>query len=176
MASSSSLLTSKPLQWAIGSWSLFIAENYILSENRTYLITALGGDDQYHYLYGTCSTVAIGSIGYGYRYKIKGAGPMRWEKLGGGSGIPRSAQMAGLVALSMAFGMMSQSAPKLQIPFAPVEQEMENNTKDTNALSVPGPTTNAPQSPKKWKVRCPFDFTHPHSNLLEGGSDIRGID
>lgn len=45
----SALLKSKDMQWAAGGWIFFVAENAILSENRTYLIQELG-DDNYHYV------------------------------------------------------------------------------------------------------------------------------
>ena len=50
--------SSKGLRWASGGWSFFIAENLVLSENRTMLIDQLG-DDGYHYLYGFFSTAAM---------------------------------------------------------------------------------------------------------------------
>ena len=33
---------SPAMRWAVGGWSFFIAENAILSENRSFLIDSLG--------------------------------------------------------------------------------------------------------------------------------------
>ena len=56
-------------RWAVGGWTFFIAENFLLSENRTWLIDEIG-DDNYHLVYGFFSTVACSSIGYGY-FKLR---------------------------------------------------------------------------------------------------------
>ena len=79
MAASSSraLLSSTSMKWAIGGWSFFIAENTILSENRTTLISNFG-DDMYHICYGTLSTAAMSSVFYGYFKKVKHAQPLLW--------------------------------------------------------------------------------------------------
>ena len=50
------------VRWAVGGWTLFVCENAVLSENRTWLIDSMG-DDKYHVFYGTCSTIATVSIG-----------------------------------------------------------------------------------------------------------------
>eukprot|EP00429_Kryptoperidinium_foliaceum_P035047 CAMPEP_0176166482 /NCGR_PEP_ID=MMETSP0120_2-20121206/85149_1 /TAXON_ID=160619 /ORGANISM="Kryptoperidinium foliaceum, Strain CCMP 1326" /LENGTH=72 /DNA_ID=CAMNT_0017504031 /DNA_START=12 /DNA_END=227 /DNA_ORIENTATION=+ len=64
-----SALKYPAIRWAAGGWAFFIAENAILSENRTYLIQELG-DDRYHLVYGTLSTIATASIGYSF-YSIR---------------------------------------------------------------------------------------------------------
>lgn len=161
-AMSSKLLTN-PLKWAVGSWSLFIAENFVLSENRTYLINEVG-DDNYHYIYGTCSTAAVGSIIYGYFYKVRGSGPFRWIQ---SIPIPLHTKIPGFIALSAGFGLMSQTAPKFQLPLA--------YTADTDKSGKMS-TAESRSTMKKWKVRCPFDFTHPESKVLDGGIEIRGVD
>jgi len=150
----STLLRSPSLKWAMGGWSFFIAENYILSENRTWIIEKLG-DDAYHYVYGTLSTAACTSIGYGYLYKVKNMGPLAWAI---NSPVPLSAKAFSFVALSLGFGLASQTFPKLQIPIhyvneAPVERKGSNFPEDL----VPS------KSGSKWKVVCPFDFTDARS-------------
>ena len=159
---SSKLLTS-PLKWALGSWSLFIAENFVLSENRTYLINAVG-DDNYHYMYGTCSTAAVGSIVYGYFYKVRGNGPFRWVQ---SMPMPLYTKIIGFIALSAGLGLVSQTAPKFQLPLA-YTADNENSGNQSTASKK--------SASKNWKVRCPFDFTHPESKVLDGGIEIRGVD
>ena len=53
--------------------SFFIAENFVISENRSWIIEKLG-DEGYHMMFGTISTAAMASTAYGY-YKIKGSAP-----------------------------------------------------------------------------------------------------
>lgn len=61
----------KGVRLIVGGWSLFIAENLVISWNREALVTALGGEGTYKALYGTISTAACASIITGYfRYGI----------------------------------------------------------------------------------------------------------
>jgi uncharacterized membrane protein len=110
MSSIISLATSNPsLRWAAGGWAFFIAENAILSENRTWLIEELG-DDRYHLCYGTLSTIATGSIGYAFHL-------IRKQQNATLRLAPSPAAAVGAWAfLSMGLAMASQVAPKLQIP------------------------------------------------------------
>ena len=160
-ATSSTSASASGLKWAAGGWSLFIAENLLLSENRTYLIDRLG-DDGYHGLYGTLSTVAMCSVAYGYRYKVRGQGPFAF------SGRPAPAALAASFALqALALGMVSQSAPKFQIPVHLVNEsssgaaaDAKNNTATTTQVkAAPAPAAGGSQ----WKVRCPFDFSDSKS-------------
>ncbi len=166
-ATSSSSASASALKWAAGGWSLFIAENLLLSENRTYLIDRLG-DDGYHGLYGTLSTVAMGSVAYAYRYKVRGQGPFAF------SGRPAPAALAASFALqALALGMVSQSAPKLQIPVhlvndsssgAAAAADAKNNTATTTQVKVAPASAPAPAAGgSQWKVRCPFDFSDSKS-------------
>lgn len=172
MSASAKILSLSPanaIKWSVGSWSLFIAENYILSENRTAIIAAVG-DDNYHYIYGLCSTLAVSSIVYGYQYKIKPAsssvpGMMLWAK---NAPVPLPARIAAFVSMGLGLGLVSQSVPKLQIP---LEYRNGNISATANEASASSPAANA-ESSKKWKVRCPFDFTDGKSKSLEGGSAI----
>ena len=160
----STTTSSSALKWAAGGWSLFIAENLILSENRTYLIDQLG-DDGYHGLYGTLSTIAMGSVAYGYRYKVRGQGPFAFNPAAGGRAGPTS--LAASFALqALALGMVSQSAPKLQIPVHLVDGSGSADAASA-AKAAAGPA--APTAPasggsgSQWKVRCPFDFSDSKS-------------
>uniref|UniRef100_A0A7S3QGG0 NnrU domain-containing protein n=1 Tax=Chaetoceros debilis TaxID=122233 RepID=A0A7S3QGG0_9STRA len=183
MSASAKILSLSPanaIKWSVGSWSLFIAENYILSENRTAIIAAVG-DDNYHYIYGLCSTLAVSSIVYGYQYKIKPAsssvpGMMLWAK---NAPVPLPARIAAFVSMGLGLGLVSQSVPKLQIPLEYRNGNGNISATANNEASASSPAaartaaenSNA-ESSKKWKVRCPFDFTDGKSKSLEGGSAI----
>jgi uncharacterized membrane protein len=137
------------IRWAAGGWTFFIAENAILSENRTWLIQQLG-DDQYHLCYGTLSTIATASIGYAY-YVIKKAAPLTAKP----PTLHMTAIIGGWTFLFSGLAMASQLAPAFQIPVAMVDA---NANASSNANPTVGPS--APStSPMKLQVRCPFDFT-----------------
>ena len=112
---------------AIGGWIFFIAENAILSENRTALIEYLG-DENYHLLYGTFSTIATASIGYGY-YRISGLTSL-------GTKVSPLNRLTSWGFMSLGLILASQALPKMQIPF------MVGGSEDG----------------MKVQVRCPFDF------------------
>eukprot|EP00979_Chaetoceros_neogracilis_P000593 scaffold141_cov238-Chaetoceros_neogracile.AAC.3 len=167
------------VKWAAGSWSLFIAENFVLSENRTTIISKLG-DDNYHYAYGLCSTAAVGSIAYGYQYKVKNQGPMLWKA---GSAVPLPGKIIAFMCLGLGMGLMSQTAPKFQIPLEYIngesseKQKIEKEEASSQAKTLPSTELSAPpSSSSKWKVRCPFDFTDAKAESLEGGVELHGMD
>lgn len=170
LSSISELLSSSSFRWAVGGWSFFIAENVVLSENRSFIIEKLGGDeDVYHYVYGACSTFAVGSIFYGYRYKVK---PASYSALSAPV-IPKRFLAGAFLFQGVGAILASQSLPKLQIPFylgSSSKQEIEN---------IPTATSNNSTTNNKWKVRCPFDFSDSKS-FTTGGTDSayepRGLD
>jgi hypothetical protein len=140
------------VRWAAGGWTFFIAENAVLSENRTYLINHLG-DDNYHALYGTFSTIACVSIGYAY-YKIRRTPniPSQLILRKKTSRPPVLAAVGSFVFLGLGLGMASQAVPKLQIPVA-----ISGNSEGT-----------------QFQVRCPFDFS---DRRMEGSGDsIHGLE
>ena len=143
-------------RWAVGGWAFFIAENVVLSENRTYLTEALAGEggtaasegeSRYGLVYGAMSTAACASIALGYR-KVRGAPPLQWP-IASSPPTLRLGVSLGLQALAMAG--LSQALPKLQVPVAAV----------TEPTPVGAATAPATASGTKWKVRCPFDFGKP---------------
>lgn len=154
--------SSPAVRWAVSGWAFFIVENAILSENRTYLIEMLG-KEPYHAVYGTCSTIAMGSIGYAYKYKLPPVAKT----------TPRMSALAlSWTCLTAGMVMASQSLPKLQIPVA-----LQRTTQDSTSVvpsQVDQPST--PSQPSSWKlqVRCPFDFTDDKSTSV--GADVRGLD
>lgn len=146
------VVTSSPVQWAASGWIFFVAENAIISENRTWLIEQLG-DEQYHLIYGTFSTAATASIGYAY-YKLR--------KESSGSSIspinrlPVRNMVASWTALALGLIMASQTLPKMQIPFmmAPSNENHQGSTL------------------YRLQVRCPFDFAEKH----ESNEAVRGLE
>ena len=58
-------MSASTLRWAVGGWSFFIAENVIISHNRTEIIEAFG-NDAYHAAYNTLSKAATAAIGWGW--------------------------------------------------------------------------------------------------------------
>ena len=170
-----SVSSSSALKWAVGSWSLFIAENFILSENRTELIQHLG-DDNYHLLYGTCSTTAVASIIYAYRYKVRGVGPLAFGVSSLHGAIPMSSRIASFFFHAVGLVMASQAIPTLQIPvhyYTLVEPLSKDPSSFIDLNSTP--TTG------KWKIRCPFDFTDKYSQTaattsVQKDDHIKGLD
>ena len=185
------------IRWAAGGWTFFILENYILSENRTYLIQELG-DDKYHAAYGTLSTVATASIGYAY-YTIRQAFggtaaslssinnvPPKFLTLWSKRPPPIPNVIGAWVCLSVGLTMASQSLPKLQIPFALVQQQINDEVLPSSSSSQQqqhGPQPLPPQksSPERregggyqFQVRCPFDFTDKKMKTLDAGSNSDG--
>lgn len=131
---------SSPLvRWAAGGWTLFVVENAVLSENRTWLIDSLG-DENYHAFYGTLSTIATASIGFAY-YKVTKKTPpipsqlIRWKA----NASPTMVSGIGSwVCTSIGLVMASQVAPTFQIPVS--FSSSDNNSR------------------MNLQVRCPFDF------------------
>ena len=162
-----SVLQSPATRWAVGGWSFFIVENVVLSENRSYLIQQVG-EDSYHTIYGTLSTIAMGSTAYGYYYHVRNAQPFLWKT----TTMPLTFKLAGWISLSLGFGIASQTVPKLQIPLT----RNHHNTTTTTT------TTTSTGGGSKWQVRCPFDFTdgrtvlsNNHNALLEE-KVVSGVD
>mmetsp|Transcript_24415 Transcript_24415/g.35695 ORF Transcript_24415/g.35695 Transcript_24415/m.35695 type:complete len:307 (+) Transcript_24415:22-942(+) len=165
------MLTTPAMKWAVGGWSFFIAENFILSENRTYLIQELG-EDGYHYLYGSLSSAACGSILYGYVKKVRNAAPHAWS-LGGR--IPVNMRFASFLCHAVGLGMLSQIGPKLQIPIH-ASSSMDDEVRMQNNNQIHGPPPPS-ESNKKWKVRCPFDFADSKTNVnSETANNVAGLD
>jgi len=97
----------KCAKWIAFGWSAFAMENLILSENRQMIIDRIG-DKTYHGMYSTLSTLACGSVAYGY---IKhGPGLLMKSKFG----PLRTAIGFGTAAVG-AIGV-GQLLPKFQLP------------------------------------------------------------
>jgi hypothetical protein len=128
-ASIRNAVSSPNVRWALGGWAFFVAENAVLSENRTAIITWLDGNENtYHALYGFGSTLATGSILYSYYHLTRKA------QFAAAAAQPISAGRIGLAWTCLSFGcaMAFQALPKMQLPVDPA---------------------------KNFSVRCPFDFS-----------------
>lgn len=143
------LLRSPSIRWAAGGWLFFIAENVVLSENRTMLIENLG-DAGYHNMYGFFSTAAVGSIGYAYIKKVRNVQPFIFH-----GPTPLPWRVASWAFLSLGLGMAAQTLPKFQIPVA---YDVEDAAPPAGASPTVGPTASPADGKKSFQVRCPFDF------------------
>lgn len=157
------LRSTPTMRWAIGGWSFFIAENIILSENRSSLRIALAsgdgespdveGDSRYHLLYGSISTLATASIGYAYLRKVRNATPLQWP-----IGVAAPPMRLGLCFILQALGLagLTQALPKLQIPVA--LEPARDSARNGGLQSAPTVQSVPSQPARAWAVRCPFDF------------------
>ena len=155
MASSAKHLFSLPqMRWAIGGWSFFIIENFVLSENRTWIIDEVG-DSNYHAIYGTFSSIAMVSVGYGY-HKIRDSAPYF------AASTMTPLRYVSFISYCIGLGLVSQTLPKLQVP---VTRELDTSSelKKSDILSDAG-----------WKVQCPFDFTSS-DNSVQGPKGVERI-
>jgi hypothetical protein len=135
-------------RWAAGGWAFFIAENTLLSENRTWIIEQLGNEN-YHAVYGLGSTLATASIGYAY-YAIKKMNIAETLK-------PN--RPGALVLGSLGLVLASQALPRMQIPI------QINDTANVDTQASDTTTT------RRFQVRCPFDFNETHTT-----SQIHGME
>lgn len=143
-------MSTAAAKWIGGGWTLFIAENVILSENRNHIIGALGSESSYTYVYSAASTVACSSIAYGY-WKGRRSGALI-------SGIPRGGrQLAAIGIQGLGFIAAAQLLPKLQIPveFGPKVVEMPKPASD----HLKTETLNPVEAKSSFQLRCPMDFT-----------------
>jgi hypothetical protein len=117
-----------------------------------------------------------------------------------GSAVPLSGRILAFSSLSLGMGLVSQTAPKLQIPFEYVNSSGTIGRRPSKSGSggdgasvsngtgggdehVQGQVTTTSidntgnnKNKARWKVRCPFDFTDARSQCLndpeEGGGSI----
>lgn len=149
MAASSfqAALKSKGIKWITFGWLSFIAENIILSENRTEIIERFGTDN-YHHVYNTLSTLACGSIAWGYFKYGRKAGPIFRAR----GSVP--AIVVGTAIQTLGFVGLFQLLPKLQVPWI-VEYSSDNATV-AGGTSATNNTASRPSV--KFAARCPMDF------------------
>lgn len=138
-------------RWVGGGWTLFITENLVLSENRSRIIEATGGDERrYLMLYSGLSTLSCAAIGYGY---IKGR---RQGAMVGGGPPGAFRQFAGLGLQAVGLVAAAQFIPKLQVPVelgggpAPAPTDLPQVHPHQPAAAAPA---------GGFRLRCPMDFT-----------------
>lgn len=110
-------------------------------------------------IYGTISTCAMASVGYGY-FKVRRTAPFRITPL------PVSMRVVSFLSYAVGLGLLSQTAPKLQVPVTLNDEEEGDRVRQ-------GPLPLQKETSKVWKVRCPFDFT---DNKLDAGGGPRGVE
>lgn len=137
------ILQSKGVRYIASGWVFFISENLILSHNRTEIIDQFG-DDNYHRLYNSLSTLACGGLAYSYYYYGRRQGPLLHQKLG------HTANFIGFTLQSLGLVGLSQLAPPFQLPVAVVADSEQSPT--PSALPVPI------KSSSSLNVRCPIDL------------------
>lgn len=93
-------------------WTTFILENVVISHHRDYIIHHLGGESTYRGLYSSLSTLATGSIAYGYFKYAKNKGPLAIQTM--------SKTRLGLGFFFTSLGLIgfSQCLPGTQLPYA----------------------------------------------------------
>ena len=134
-------LQSKGVRWISCGWAAFIAENVILSENRTEIIAEFG-DENYHRLYNSLSTAATLSIAWGFFKHGRGQGPIIGNR-------GKISLLTGYVLQSIGFIGVSQMLPKFQLPFA---QEEVSAAPSSSSSPVSAPVSSS------YALRCPMDF------------------
>lgn len=158
------ILKSRGVKWIGLGWTGFIVENLVLSQYREQIIGEYG-DKVYHNVYNTLSTLACGSIGYGYFKHGKGCGPALRNPRG------KVAMALGFAVQTIGLVGLSQLAPKLQMPVELAGEPVSPSPSSASSLpaiptsSSPAPTTTSPPSAagqaagnSKIRIRCPMDF------------------
>ncbi|KAI9350703.1 hypothetical protein BDR26DRAFT_851363 [Obelidium mucronatum] len=151
------ILSHRGTKWITLGWTAFIAENLVLSENREALVSAFG-EDNFIRTYAGLSSIACGSIAYGYLVHGHRKGPLvhSFSSTRGGRGLILGLQALGLIGLS-------QSLPKLQIPIGLTSTA-------TTAAIIPASESGLSSSPPppaatpKFKILCPIDIAHAKSS------------
>lgn len=140
---------SKGVRLITVGWLGFMAENFILSDNREYII-ANYGDDNYYIVYNILSTMACSSIAYGFFKHGKVGGPSFGRRGSSLQLLGFSVQALGLIGLS-------QMAPALQNPvkFGSAPAQVAARIESPESLqSVVPPKAGE----RKMYIRCPIDF------------------
>lgn len=164
---------------------LFLGENVLLSENREFLQKTFSASEQeYMTAYATLSSVACGSILYGY-LKHRGSGP-RWATFAKG-GAPRPLRAASILLQCLGVAGFSQLVPKFQVPFEielGAAEHIDNQKVDSPSRIVTGPALRVKrlgedsdmsqahgrdtnQGGVRFKPRCPMDFKAKPSSAEE---------
>ena len=169
-------LRHKGVKWITLGWAGFITENLVLSHNRDWIIEEFG-QGTYFNAYGTLSTLATGSIFFGYLRHGRRQGPVfasvkqNIRNVSSANvasvarklrGTPARVIIGGGLQL-IGLAIMSQLAPKLQVPVT-----VESDTPDLPS-GTEGPIRQPTVKSQGTRVvmRCPFDFAKDDSDNEE---------
>jgi uncharacterized membrane protein len=133
---------SKGVRFIAIGWTGFIAENLVLSSYRDEIIQTYG-DDKYHLVYNSLSSLATGSIFWGWLRHGIGKGPFV-----GNPGKLRI--LASFTISTMGLVGFSQLLPKMQMPVGFGSGDFGEANDPEIALPALG----------KVQLRCPIDFKH----------------
>jgi len=153
------------VKWVAGGWTLFLAENVILSENREWICSRYG-ENAYHAGYNTLSTAACGSIAYGF-YKYRRTGPV-WASFNAGA-APRGLRAASMILQSFGLACFVQNLPKLQSPVALDDGtgDAENRLQGARVREQSARAGPQPKPRFTVRARCPMDFKAKEGGGLE---------
>lgn len=145
----------KGVKWIVGGYTAFIAENVILSENRGQIIANIG-EESYHMLYNTLSTVATLSIAYGYVRHGRKQGPMFSHRSPTSRGL-------GIIFQSVGFIGLSQLLPEVQMPVTIINGNVKAPLLSEHSQK------NLAEEKYSIKFNCPMDFkafNSPHNGIF----------
>jgi len=137
---------------AAAGWAVFIAENVILSENRTWIIENYGGG-VYHNVYNFLSAGSCASIGYAYAKHRNAPTPT----------LVRPLPRAGALLQGAGLLLLSQALPKLRNPIQPAA--LNQPVEDIDEGEPPKPE----KEEGKRSNRCPLDFNSYKAEEPYGG-------
>lgn len=139
-------------KWAVGGWSFFIAETYVLTEYKTYITHELLSSDErmYSRLCDACSIIACGSILYGFK-RIRSTAAVR---------VPSPLRFV-IGAVLWGFGSALLTLPTSQIPAT--SPDATANASGNSAVSS---SDNANPNDTSSKVRDFFDFVKERTSSV----------
>lgn len=142
----------KGVQIVSGGWAFFIAENLILSHNRSEIIDRFG-EPVYHGFYNTLSSCACLSIAYGYFKHGRRQGPLIFKSI-------KTVQSPAMRLASLSFSCLGF------VGLAQVLPSVRNPMEMLNALS---------QGQRSGKSLCPMDFESDKAALEKAKNGPTGV-
>jgi hypothetical protein len=137
-------IASRLIFWG---WTGFIAENLVLSHNRSAIIEELG-DKNYHRIYNTLSTASCLTILYGFYRGKKLTSPNTIHGLNKFNGT-RAGKILGMGIRVIGLGIGSQTFPKLQFPWEIHYGASQKDQSEINSQAIQHLTV---------KSKCPIEF------------------
>ena len=150
------IVDSRGARWIALGWSLFIGENLIMSENRSFIIEKLGSSG-YHGIYNVLSTAACMSIGIGYFRYGRGKDPFPHYLATGRPSIGIVRHGIAFAIQSVGLVMFSQLLPTLQAPFQRQIEIDKTMSSEKNSQMTPA-SSGSRDDKSHLSIRCPLDF------------------